>query len=159
MGSGNTTLRQKKIQLLRIISNHTNIKSPSLKAFKTSFRQAEFARHAISQKINLPVEKKTERADIERSFIYFCVHTQARKQHIEGTELVYHRPTFWLEGRSQRRKARALFLPLTHTCNAISIILRLVEFLKHMLPSSCVSTDLFHLQKNSLPWSACSQNA
>merc|ERR1712203_1321060 len=41
--------------------------------------------------------------------------------------------------------ARSFYL--LHTCNAISHILRLVEFLKHMLPSSCVSTDKFHLQK------------
>merc|ERR1712038_1316471 len=107
----------KKTQLLRIISKSRQHQKSFLgKAFKTSFRQAEFARHAISQKINLPVEKKPERADIERSFV-LCAQTQEeRRQHIEGTELVSTIDLLFglKEGARGDKSARALFTSYTH---------------------------------------------
>merc|ERR1712038_266483 len=106
----------KKTQLLRIISKSRQHQKSFLgKAFKTSFRQAEFARHAISQKINLPVEKKPERADIERSFV-LCAQTQGRRQHIEGTELVSTIDLLFglKEGAGGDKSARALFTSYTH---------------------------------------------
>merc|ERR1712079_907420 len=91
----------------------------------TFFRQAEFARHAISQKINLPVEKKTRASGHREEFCIVCTNTRKEPEAI---------------------RARALFLPLTHMQRHFPHFKACRVFKTYAAVLLCVSTDKFYLQ-------------